>query len=426
MSTRNNIDIYEDIARLGESVKEQDRIGWQKIEEAWQKLQKYCNEKTINFGRYLTDSKMTIDYLVNECCKPGAFSLLVAPCDSGKTKTILEEFATAILDDHNLAITTPTTLQSEQNAKMYFATGHNGEHFKTKAITGASRETINLSLRNAYSVVFDSVKRLEQKSDEELKKLVLVVDEAHQFETAKSYRNPTILMLWRVVNRVLAAGGSVIFMTGTPSKILALPYNNRATFVQGDVNLSRDSASLMRPNQKHNYGKIEVIRTDSHEFNMPELIASTMAKLILEGKTPFVRINDKNSIAAVAHALALSGKKIITLTADDKGCKFVETNQGREIIYDSPVYANIMNKGVISKCDGFITTSLLEVGTSIKGIEDEDGTVLQPETMVPIFACMNPTDCDTDAMEQFFARLRFPFEEAMILMNTPEERKYSS
>ena len=85
-----------------------------------------------------------------------------------------------------------------------------------------------------------------------------------------------------------------------------------------------------------------------------------------------------------------------------------------------------MNTGLLQKRGCYICTSLLEVGTSIKGIIDEHGTVFQPETLVPVFVCLQPTDSDTDAMEQFFARPRFKFNRAMILMNLPESRMYSA
>ena len=315
MST--NLTIYEDLAKLREEYTDQDKVNIEMVKKGWAAIIRYCLEKNIPFTRFLSDSAMIMEFLLKEGCEPGKSILFVAPCDSGKTKTMLEEFATALSGTRNLIVATPITLQSEQNAQMYHSIGKNDVPLRTISVTGASHESFDMSKPNAYSTVYDSSSRLMKLSKKELSKIVFIVDEAHQMYSARKYRGGAINKLWKLIRMILNAGGTVIFMTGTPSKILGMPFDYRVACVRTEFNQSRTDTSLLEPIHERNFGKIDVIRKDSHEYNMEDLTIATALQMIQNGETPLIRVNDKNMIARIAHALRMNGISVATLSADD-------------------------------------------------------------------------------------------------------------
>ena len=360
----------------------------------------------FTYGSHLTDNSELVDAVIEACEAEGNKTLLVAPCGAGKTYSFCCEIAKREEGKRQVILLVPNRLQAEQN-EQYGYKESDGANGHVISVTAGTDGTFQYDCKQAISAVYDSVHRMMNATTEELSRTVLVVDEAHQLVSARGYRNACIESIEGVINRVIECGGSVIFMTGTERKIRAMYYDRLIKCIPANEKVI-------------GAGRVEISRNASHTINMKEHTFNYIVRQCERGYHPLVRINHKNYIEILATKLRAAGYSVLTLSSDDKG--YYVDGSSCERFYDSEVYRCIMEESALPAADIYLTTSVLEVGTSIAGIKSEDGTVSQPSTMIPTFVCLKPDDFDVDDLIQFFSRLRFHYEKAAILVTDPKKK----
>ena len=351
-------------------------------------------EHTLFYRDHITENPALLASLVRDTKIGGLQIQLVAGCGSGKTYFSLCEYQKAVFPDYQIIEATPNRIQTEQNGKYGFS-AENGELYSVRVITAGSGQSLNSGAKAASSAVYDSLFRLLSWSDQQLSRVVLVVDEAHLLFEARTYRKDALQTVERIAKRVRSTGGTVILMTGTPAKLGGMDFDRIYRMVKTGDN--------GQPVPETNISSITLGIKNNKKCSMRDMTAWYAEKLIKEGKKPLIRINQKNDISRIAMTLQGKGYHILTLTSDDK-------------TGESAMYRSIMEHDLLPEADAYLVTSILEVGTSITAVE-QNGAQCVPDNMAPVFVVRNPKEMDLDMIRQFWARLRFPCETGYVLFN---------
>lgn len=377
---------------------------------------------SLTFQKYLADNPSVMEYLLKVFDEPGSRLLFVAPCGSGKTYMTCVDLANkqeeAGKEGKAIILLTPNTIQSDQNGK-YFHEDQQGNKIYTIPITANNKNDIKLEPGKVYSIVYDSAQsRFESISFDLLKKVILIVDEAHLFEEAADYRGPVLNQIKELSKAVCVSGGNVMYMTGTPNRILWYDFNHLLECFKVDENGNYVNSI--------NVDKIDLIQ-NAGKNNIATVTVSEVLKMKDGKETPIARYNTKKGIRQTEESLGEFGLDVASLNADKKG------RVAKEILDDNGVpqqyyefscemYKYIIEKDALVKKDVYLTTSLMDAGTSIKGILNEDGTISQDEKLVPVFVCTRSTEFDLDNILQFFARPRYNLNRAVIIMHKQKDK----
>ena len=350
-------------------------------------------------GDYITSNTDLSEDIANRCSynRTGEIILFQAPTGGGKTHFVCNTLKGKINDktdgNKTLVMCVPNNIQAWQCHADY----------NTFVIAGDSTEQFNLKRKidkRVYTAVYECVDSLIARATaSELANVVLVVDECHQLLTECSYRSFAGIM--HAVDAVVAAGGVVVCMSATPRPIMYLwHYNAYIVAERADgrkTNIEHiDYATIGRKIKRKHDAVLQIVRD-----------------AIKSKRMAIVRYQSKSKIDAAAETLRKEGYRVAVLTADSKG---KSVDKEGHIVYDSPIYGGIINGGVLPDVDVLFCTSVLEVGTSIKGIL-RNGKIVKDSTILPVFVCSKGAGCQTDVdrMIQFFARFRFPVDNAKIV-----------
>jgi len=357
-------------------------------------------KQTLYFERHISDSEENIEVIVDACRQKSASILLTAPCNSGKTYAMLHCVARELEGERRIILAVPNTVQAEQEGQK-----DEEGNYSIIPVTGTSGTDFSISDAPAVSV-YDSLYRLQGMED--LGRIILAIDEAHLLIEARDWRRKAISSVLSVAGAVQAAGGTVIYMTGTPDKLGHMRFDSEIAFFRVDEN--GDPCPLTMAEQIHLVGT---------HGSMKDSIARVISQETENRNKVLVRYNNKQDLQDIAAGLREHGVKAAVLTADEKG--YIICDDG-SISYDSPVYEHIIRDSVLpADFDAYLFTSILEVGTSIKGFRDRDGSISQPEDIICLYACHRPEDCDLDKIQQFFSRVRYPFRSGYILFHGRKE-----
>ena len=147
----------------------------------------------------------------------------MAGCGSGKTYMMLTYLAKKLLQENmSLVLAVPTTAIAAQAEK----------YDPKPVILTADNKTnrFEFAYPYMYAAVYDKVVLPEGEITKDmafwLSNCVLVIDEAHDPETAWTYRSSAIAHLNAFVKTVIEYGGTVIRMTGTPRKLGGLAFDD--------------------------------------------------------------------------------------------------------------------------------------------------------------------------------------------------------
>jgi len=370
---------------------------------------------TFEYKEHLSENRELIERLTGLALSGKKEVQLVAPCGAGKTYTTCIDMAKALRDKKQIVLLTPNSIQSEQN-EVSFSGIVDGEEYKCLAITGKKCNAARKNNRTVYSVVYDSIERLEDLED--YTDVVLFVDEAHQLFDAREYRAKALGRVESVILQVLSCGGTVVYVTGTPNKISGRKFDEKIICTHVDSE-GKSLPDIMGES-------LYIFRNTSQKTVMRDFSYSGMTALLQSGKRLLVRLNDKSDIERLAIRLRADGHKVLTLSSEDKGmhdelCDEVDEDgyisQYRKTVYDSEMYRKIMEEETLPYADVYLVTSILEVGTSVKYVENVLGEKEQPKNIIPMFIVRNHKEVDLDNIMQFFARLRFPYHSACVMMN---------
>ena len=202
------------------------------------------------------------------------------------------------------------------------------------------------------------------------------------------------------IDAVYSAGGVVCMMTATTRPIMHLmPYN---AFI----------AAERKDGKKTNVENIEYIAVDTRkQIKVYDVMIDEIRAAKNAGHMAVVRYQSKEDIKKARKQLEAENITCEILTAD---CKEKTQDEDGRYVYKSAVYAGLIERGTLpDNIDVLLCTSILEVGTSIIGT-NKGGEIIQDADLTPIFVC-NRADTDIDKMLQFFARFRFPINQAKVI-----------
>lgn len=370
--------------------------------------------KKIRYCGHLADSRDLVQDITSkiENRQGGLRVHLFAPCGAGKTYFCLSTLP-GLLKDSIVILCVPNAIQAEQNASYGFMVDN--KYISTVSITGKSGNDFQLRPGTVYSSVYDCVYRLNDiiaHTDEDVRKnIILIIDEAHQLFDARNYRAKAINNLLSAAQAVYRYGGVVMSLTGTPTKILGMKADVEYRCEEVDQNGEVIPAQAFK--------SLEVRHKANKNINFYSFMYDTLNHIIEAGGIPFARINSKHDIEQLSLEFKAMGREVMIIDSDTKGYVIdVDPATGEHFRkYDSPAFEKIQEQATLPYADLYLCTSMLEVGTSIKYIEDVAGQKTQPRNLVPVYFAKNPNNFDLDAMEQFASRPRFAVDKFILAMN---------
>ena len=353
------------------------------------------DKQVYAYDKYITDSTELTEKIADMCAynKTGIRFLFQAMPGGGKTHFVCKDLPQLINEKTDnrktIVIACPNNIQAHQNRRQY----------GTFAVAGDTTDKFNFNRINKipYTAVYECVATLANKPAAELKNCILIIDEAHQLLTENDYRSFEGIMT--AIDAVSRAGGAVCMMTATPRPIMHLmPYN---AFI----------AAERKDGKKTNVENIEYIAVDTRkQIKAYDVMIDEIRAAKNAGRMAVVRYQSKEDIKKARKQLEAENITCEILTAD---CKEKTQDEDGRYVYKSAVYAGLIESGTLPDVNVLLCTSILEVGTSIVGI-NKGGEIVQDAGLTPIFVCSR-ADTDIDKMLQFFARFRFPVNQAKVI-----------
>ena len=283
----------------------------------------------------------------------------------------------------------PNKIQNVQNQEE--------EEYTFKAIVGNGKNQIELEADTNYSMVYDKVydliSLLEKNPNIRIK---MVVDEGHSLVKDAIFRNDAVSGIVKCVEKVISLKGSVAFITATTDSLSYFAFDRIISFLPEE--------------EPHNYEKAVI-----YENRTKEDMVSFAARVIPTLETPQIRLNSYKGIAKLDKVLTDMGLNGLTVTSKDKEI-------GLDGKYKNEMYENITKKSALPKADYYIQTQILDAGTNIKGILQEDGSIKQ-ENITPVYVMKDSRDMNFDSQEQFIARRRYAVDGSNVVIIKPNKGK---
>lgn len=283
----------------------------------------------------------------------------------------------------------PNKIQNVQNQEE--------EDYTFKAIVGNGKNQIELEADTNYSMVYDKVydliSLLEKNPNIRIK---MVVDEGHSLVKDAIFRNDAVSGIVKCVEKVISLKGSVAFITATTDSLSYFAFDRIISFLPEE--------------EPHNYEKAVI-----YENRTKEDMVSFAARVIPTLETPQIRLNSYKGIAKLDKVLTDMGLNGLTVTSKDKEI-------GLDGKYKNEMYENITKKSALPKADYYIQTQILDAGTNIKGILQEDGSIKQ-ENITPVYVMKDSRDMNFDSQEQFIARRRYAVDGSNVVIIKPNKGK---
>ena len=265
-----------------------------------------------------------------------------------------------------------------------------------KPLVGKSKENqksakIDLLENNNFVMTYDMAYMIDELLDTypELK-VRLVVDEAHNFSEA-DYRKQKLDVIEKVIKRILANGGSVIYLTATYEAMAYLYELDNILFCE-------------KNNQKRNFDKIVVNTVDS-SITLDDSLGT-----YLKNQNALVRYNSLKSTDKLVQGLRCMGKNVHFINANEKDYHY--DDEGNIIYNNEMMHDVIMNSTLPTGTEIAFSTSLLDCGTNIK---------LPANYMNSIFVIGKPNHLSMSNIEQFANRIRTPYNLFELFMKEAKE-----
>ncbi|HEY5588258.1 MAG TPA: DEAD/DEAH box helicase family protein [Candidatus Paceibacterota bacterium] len=355
---------------------------------------KYSN---FSLKKYLVEESTKVIDIFNR----DGLNILKAPTGSGKTIATLL-CAVSYVDSHKdyiVVLLTPNRSQSEQNSNKRIGsigiendinnlriTNTNEIGCYTKfddvigIVGGVDINDIDLKHTKIVSCVYDRAKELINYLAAENKKIICIIDEAHEIYKSYNYRGNAInSMLEATKNKNIK---NLIYMTAT-TDVLTI---NRDTKFNNFTNFTIK-------NRAKNTDKLKIYR---YEKNYQETLLKYIIDNLEEAKNKeeklkiILRFNSKND-ALLFKDSVLTKYNVICITSESKN--------------ECDEYKSIVENETFGECDVLITTSLMDSGVSI---QNKYNTIW-------IFVSTH-RELDIDNIKQSFNRCRNKYKEAVLFI----------
>ena len=363
--------------------------------------------------QYLSDNPELMQHLLAAVRKPGGQTLVVSGCGTGKTFSFLREVASRA-PDRNIVLAVPNVVQAIQNE------GYGTPERPVVVAAGGDYEIPDDGF--LASVTYDKAAALNRLAGEALSRTCLIIDEAHQIVSERSYRRKAIRDMLSAARSVCAAGGSVIYLTATPRRLLHPEFFEAVGPVsQAEAvicNLMDGQGNLL---PKVKVGRLRVLRK-AEKTDLYSTLAHYLEERYFNGSRTVILLNDKDKINRLIAGLSGKGVRIHRLTSDDKAFTeecYIDSN-GLPVephkVYVNEAYGSVVTSELLPDADVYLCTSMLEAGTSIKGIRMADGSVIQPSDLASVYVAARADRLDLDKVHQFISRVRFGTDEAVLIL----------
>lgn len=368
-----------------------------------------CEVKNFNFSEHLTDNQDLVPSILEYVRRGSSNICLSAPCASGKTYMIVNKLTKAAHDiERRVIMTSPLSMLNTQTyqaaVKAYPVSEVENGGISCEILSGSSRDTY--AYADMTTCVYDSIHRLDDVLDDvELRKTILVIDESHLIPGSRSYRKRAVSGVENFKNRVIAAGGTVIYMTATPRMNRSENFSAIFSCTKVDENGQPVSPCLMKT-------FVYARRVTNRGSNIEILAGAIYQDFINNGTRSIILIQSKAKIRQLQHILTGLGLSVGVLRSDDKEYEINMATHEKE--YRSKLYGELAEHATLIYKDVYLVTSVIEVGVSIEHVMNAKGEPEQPENMAMVYVCLNTDSYDLDAMNQFYSRLRFSYKKAIL------------
>ena len=323
------------------------------------------------------------------------------PFDEEKMEKLLKQFGVRDNDMH-------TREELRRNHTLYMnimATSARSQTLQIgadnnvmKPLVGKSKENqknvnIDLMNNNNFVMTYDMAFVIDELLDTYPGlKVRLVIDEAHNCSEA-DYRKEKLDVIEKVAERILANGGSVIYLTATYEAMAYLYRLDNILFCE-------------KKNQKRNFNKL-VINTVNSSITLDDALGT-----YLQNQNALVRYNSLKSTDKLVQGLRCMGKNVQFINANEKDYHYDDEGN---IIYNNEMMHNvIMNSTLPDGTEIAFSTSLLDCGTNIK---------LPENYMNSVFVIGKPNHLSMSNIEQFANRVRTPYNLFELFMREAKEEK---
>ena len=204
---------------------------------------------------------------------------------------------------------------------------------------------------------------------------------------------------------VHGAGGTVFFVTGTSRRMQAFSIDTVFECFRVDAQGNAIKA--------FNSDRIDIWNASDFS-NVYETIDCAIRYYLSQGKKPLVHFNDIGRMHETRKRYEDMGFRVSILNAMNKG-RHKETHISgdaenpemvTETVYDSKTFEMLTTESAFPDADIYVVTSILQAGTSIEKLIDENGKVISAEDLVPIYVVQHAGEMDFDRIRQFFSRPR--------------------
>ena len=334
--------------------------------------------------------------------------LFIGPPGSGKTTLINELMKKTAEFPIYCVLLNPTTILSTQNAKNLNMTLQVGKS------TPLAKSDINTPLH--ISAVYDKANVCEEELIRRLSfnpnmNTIIFVDEAHENVAALDYRWDALEKIQSLSDTVLLNNGTSVYITATPHRLLshsfdliieAKPKQGTATPICNQLAIYENTSSV----------------------SMKNVLINQILEMVNNNEIPLIRFQDKDGIIDVQKELSRRGIVSESITSEDKEVVEIDdlTSEKGETTYKSIIYDHVANRSQLPrynhenhKIQVYLCTSVLESGSSLVSINGETDA-----TLTPVYVCSTINDCFIDRIIQFFYRIRYHFNRAVLLIQNTD------
>ena len=273
---------------------------------------------------------------VKELLLNGGKSLFIAGVGKGKTYNFInvcKEIIKNNSDEYLTLFLTPTRTLSEQNGEQY------NIHTVVSGINEIKSYDVNTIVYDKLNLIIDNIHRYQNK------KIILIVDEAHELIYAKNYRNKTL----ERIKALEEIAHSIIHLTATPTA-------NKTIYEYQNIIEVRDTQTIKKVNV------IEVERNSKGETGegIEKALINHVINRLKQNKKVIVQYNTHDGLNKIKTELVkvFPSKKISLMTSQTK-----ELNEDFEHL--------IQNNKINDNIDLVLSTSVLNAGINIKNKDIE-------------------------------------------------------
>ena len=296
---------------------------------------------------------------VKELLLNGGKSLFIAGVGKGKTYNFInvcKEIIKNNSDEYLTLFLTPTRTLSEQNGEQY------NIHTVVSGINEIKSYDVNTIVYDKLDLIIDNIHRYQNK------KIILIVDEAHELIYAKNYRNKTL----ERIKALEEIAHSIIHLTATPTA-------NKTIYEYQNIIEVRDTQTIKKVNV------IEVERNSKGETGegIEKALINEVIKHFKADKKAIVQYNTHEGVNKIKNELEkiFPSKKISLMTSQTK-----ELNKDFEYL--------IQNNKINENIDLVLCTSVLNAGINIKNKD------------IKLIYVINKNRSKLDLIKQFAGRTR--------------------